>query len=381
MQLEYEIPTRVLLGKDVLAENAALVTGLGSGALVVIDGEIERSHPALEEVLYCLELNGVSRTLFHQTKKDAPGISGLEAGAALAREASVDFVIAVGSNATLEAGKAIALLCAQPIDSATLLVRAVPRRIPVVCVPVTFGGGSEVTPVVHVAQTGIDHFTRVSNRLLAPHLALLDARYAESMTREEIRDSYLITLGRTIDAIASEKANPISDAIAIATLGSISDLVSIMREENHEFTTQDLERLMLASNQSGLAQSLAGGSALEALASPLTYVSDLTSGQAFGLMIPPFVAWLESRSPIVGDVIIDSLYMKTLDVLEEFLWDVVGPVTPLSSEDIERAADSAGSTPGIKSSVLSLDPQDISSCYAHLQADEEEEKEASDAQE
>jgi alcohol dehydrogenase class IV len=370
MKLEYEIPTRVFLGKDVLAENADLVTGLGSGALVVMDGSMDRSHTALEEVLYCLEAGGVSRTIYHQTNENAPGIAGLEAGAALAREAAVDFIIAVGSNATLEAAKAIALLCPQPIDTATLLVHAVPHKVPVVCVPTVFGGGSEVTPIVHVAQTGIDHLTRVSNRLLAPHMALLDANYCTGMSLRQIHDSILLTLATTIDAIASEKANSISDAVAIAALGTISDLTAILRDDKHEFTPHELEQLLLVSNQSGLAAALAGGSALEALASPLSYVSDLTAGQAFGLMIPPFVAWLKSRAPLVGDVILDSLYMSSMEALEEFLWDVVGPVSPLTSADIERAADSAASTPGIKTSVLSLDPAEIASCYDHLLADE-----------
>ena len=116
MQMSYELRTRVIFEQDALAENATLITSLGSSALVVLDAHLEDTHPAIQETLFCLEYNGIHRTLYHHTRRTAPNIANLEAGAALARETSVDFIVAIGGISTLETAKAIALLAAQDLS-------------------------------------------------------------------------------------------------------------------------------------------------------------------------------------------------------------------------------------------------------------------------
>lgn len=369
MQMSYELRTRVIFEQDALAENATLITSLGSSALVVLDAHLEDTHPAIQETLFCLEYNGIHRTLYHHTRRTAPNIANLEAGAALARETSVDFIVAIGGISTLETAKAIALLAAQDIDEATLLVSTIERAIPVICIPTMPGGGTEVTDEVHIAQTGLDHLTLVRNRLLLPYLALIDPRYMANLSEENVIECYLHTLGRAVEALASEKANPISDCLGVAALGGMSDLFDSLTATDKSMSLWHDEHLLLAANQTGLAIAMVGANTLEALATPLTYVKEMSLGKAYGLMIPPFIAFLLDRHKVVGDVVLQSLYLPNLDALQEFLWDILGEVEPLSQAEYEQVINAAQNTPGLKNSVLSLDYKDIASCYAHLVAD------------
>ncbi len=369
MQMSYELRTRVIFEQDALAENATLITSLGSSALVVLDAHLEDTHPAIQETLFCLEYNGIHRTLYHHTRRTAPNIANLEAGAALARETSVDFIVAIGGISTLETAKAIALLAAQNIDEATLLVSTIERAIPVICIPTMPGGGTEVTDEVHIAQTGLDHLTLVRNRLLLPYLALIDPRYMANLSEEKVIECYLHTLGRAVEALASEKANPISDCLGVAALGGMSDLFDSLTATDKSMSLWHDEHLLLAANQTGLAIAMVGANTLEALATPLTYVKEMSLGKAYGLMIPPFIAFLLDRHKVVGDVVLQSLYLPNLDALQEFLWDILGEVEPLSQAEYEQVINAAQNTPGLKNSVLSLDYKDIASCYAHLVAD------------
>lgn len=369
MQMSYELRTRVIFEQDALAENATLITSLGSSALVVLDAHLEDTHPAIQETLFCLEYNGIHRTLYHHTRRTAPNIANLEAGAALARETSVDFIVAIGGISTLETAKAIALLAAQDIDEATLLVSTIERAIPVICIPTMPGGGTEVTDEVHIAQTGLDHLTLVRNRLLLPYLALIDPRYMANLSEENVIECYLHTLGRAVEALASEKANPISDCLGVAALGGMSDLFDSLTATDKSMSLWHDEHLLLAANQTGLAIAMVGANTLEALATPLTYVKEMSLGKAYGLMIPPFIAFLLDRHKVVGDVVLQSLYLPNLDALQEFLWDILGEIEPLSQAEYEQVINAAQNTPGLKNSVLSLDYKDIASCYAHLVAD------------
>ena len=372
MLLDYEFPTHVIMQKDAIAEHSHLLADFGSHAMLVIDGVMADDHPARQEVLYSLEYNNIKRTIFLNTRKKTPSISMLEAGAALARESRVDFVVAVGCDATLETGKAIALLANQDISSATLLNNDIADPLPVVCVPTEPGSGTEVTPEIHVAQHGLDRVTLVRNPLAAPLLTFLDADYTMHMENSTIVSNYILTLGRAIEAIISEKANPISDAMAIAALGTVSELAGpILNLEDDEATFELHERLMLASHQAGVAITLSDNNILEALASPLTHVSNFQLGEAYGLIIPPMVAILGDRAPLISDVILQSLYFSRLESLEDFLWAIIGEITPIDTTELERCANAAANNPLIKNGVISLEFKDIASCYAHLLVDEE----------
>ena len=369
MLLDYEFPTHVILQKDGLAEHSELIAGLGKHAMLVMDAGLDDAHPAKQEVLFCLDFNDIKRTIYLHTRKIAPGISNLEAGAALARESAVDFVIAVGCDATLETGKGIALLAAQDIAEATLLNTKIAHPLPIVCIPTEPGSGTEVTPEIHVAQSGLDRLTLVRNPLASPKLTFLDPRYTLAMPRDIVVSNYIKSLGRAMEAITSEKANPISDAIAVAALGTVSELGHSLIDPETELSYELHEQLMLAANQAGLAIAASGANMLEALASPLTYVTPVHLGQAYGLIIPPMLSYLIERAPLVSEVIMQSLYFDDLEDLEDFLWDLIGEITPITPEDLERCANAATANPLVKTSVLSLEFKEVASCYAHLLAE------------
>lgn len=369
MLLDYEFPTHVILQKDGLAEHSELIAGLGKHAMLVMDAGLDDAHPAKQEVLFCLDFNDIKRTIYLHTRKIAPGISNLEAGAALARESAVDFVIAVGCDATLETGKGIALLAAQDIAEATLLNTKIAHPLPIVCIPTEPGSGTEVTPEIHVAQSGLDRLTLVRNPLASPKLTFLDPRYTLAMPRDIVVSNYIKSLGRAMEAITSEKANPISDAIAIAALGTVSELGRTLSDPETVLSYELHEQLMLAAHQAGLAVALSGANLLEALSSPLTYVTPVHLGQAYGLVLPPVLSYLIERTPLISEMIMQSLYFDTLEALEDFLWDLIGEITPITPEDLERCANAATANPLVKTSVLSLEFKEAASCYAHLLAE------------
>lgn len=345
MLLDYELPTHVILQKDALAEHAQLIAAMGQHAMLVMDAGLDDAHPAKQEILFCLDFNDIERTIYLHTRKVAPGI------------------------ANLEAGKGIALLAAQSIDNATLLQTDIARPLPIVCIPTEPGSGTEVTPEIHVAQSGLDRLTLVRNPLASPKLSLLDPRYTLHMPRDIVVSNYIKSLGRAVEAVTSEKANPISDAIAIAALGTASELADKLNDPETDIDEDIHEQLMLAANQAGLAIAASGANLMEALASPLTYVSPVHLGQAYGLILPPVLSYLIERAPLVSDVIMQSLYVNTLEDLEDCLWNLIGEITPITPDDLERCANAAAANPLIKNGVLSLEFKEIASCYAHLLAE------------
>ena len=149
----------------------------------------------------------------------------------------------------------------------------------------------------------------------------------------------------------------------------MSELGHSLIDPETELSYELHEQLMLAANQAGLAIAASGANMLEALASPLTYVTPVHLGQAYGLIIPPVLSYLIERAPLVSEVIMQSLYFDDLEDLEDFLWDLIGEITPITPEDLERCANAATANPLVKTSVLSLEFKEVASCYAHLLAE------------
>ena len=87
MQLDYYLPTHVILGEDALPQNAHRLKELGQSVLLVIDAAMQETHPAKVETLYALEYQGIKRTIYSPIRKTAASIDAIEQGAALAREA------------------------------------------------------------------------------------------------------------------------------------------------------------------------------------------------------------------------------------------------------------------------------------------------------
>lgn len=381
MLLDYNLPTHVIMASDALAQNSQLLTQFGEHALLVMDAAMHETHPAKVETLFALEFNHIKRTIYTHTRKTAPGITSIESGAALARECGADFVMAVGCDATLEMGKAIAVLAVQDIAEATLLATEDIVPLPVVCIPTEPGSGTEVTPEIHAAQSGLGRLTLVRNPLVTPQLAFMDARYSEWMDIRVIQSHYMKTMGRAIEAIISETANPLSDAMAIGALGALANMRAIVLNASRVdekgvkqgFSIHDREQLMLISNQVGLAVALSGGAnILEALASLLTYVSKLHLGEAYGLVMPPLVDILTLRVPLLGDVVLQSLGFRRFEDLEDFLWELIDEIVPITTDDLERCANAAANNPLVKGGALTLEFKDIAACYEHLVADDED---------
>ena len=264
---------------------------------------------------------------------------------------------------------------------ATLLATEDIVPLPVVCIPTEPGSGTEVTPEIHAAQSGLGRLTLVRNPLVTPQLAFMDARYSEWMDIHVIQSHYMKTMGRAIEAIISETANPLSDAMAIGALGALANMRAIVLNASRVdekgvkqgFSIHDREQLMLISNQVGLAVALSGGAnILEALASPLTYVSKLHLGEAYGLVMPPLVDILTLRVPLLGDVVLQSLGFRRFEDLEDFLWELIDEIVPITTDDLERCANAAANNPLVKGGALTLEFKDIAACYEHLVADDED---------
>jgi alcohol dehydrogenase len=168
------LPARVHFGYGARGQIGELAALHGSRVLVVVDPFLERT-PLFAAIADALGAAGLEVRVHADVTPELP-IGTLDSGAAAARAARAEVIVAVGGGSTLDAAKLIALLVTHggPL-SRYYGENLVPGPVvPVVAVPTTAGTGSEATPVAVVSDPGRELKVGISSPFLVPSAAVVD---------------------------------------------------------------------------------------------------------------------------------------------------------------------------------------------------------------
>lgn len=284
MRFEFATAQRVVFGEGSWHEVGPLARSLGSRALLVT-GRNRGRIPELPERL------GSPSAWFAVSGE--PTVASMREGATQAREAEVDLVIAVGGGSVIDAGKAIAALCANPGDPLRYLEgvgQGLPlerRPLPVIAVPTTAGTGSEVTRNAVLASP--EHGVKVSLRhpWMLPEVALVDPELTYDLPPAITASTGLDALTQLIEPFVSTRANPMTDAFCREGLQRVAR--SLHRACSRGRDPEARRDMALASLLGGLALANSGLGAVHGLAAPLGGLKPIPHGVACAVLLPHVV--------------------------------------------------------------------------------------------
>lgn len=326
----FYLPTEVFAGRGCVHAHADSWV-LGRNALVVTGRHGAKVSGALDDVLAALAAWGAGATVFDGVSAN-PDVAQIYAGVAMS--AGCDFVVAVGGGSPLDAGKAIAWAAGAGISRETFLRRApTPTEpvLPIVAVPLTCGTGSEVTPYAiitdHEAQTKVN----VSGPALFPRVALLDARYLESLPKATVCDTALDALAHAIEGAYSPRANRMTLAMGEEAIRTL--LPELLRLAHGEFV--NLTQLHYASMLAGMVIAQTGTGLVHAMGYPLTYHKGLPHGRANGILLAGYLEFMGRTCAPLTRRLLDAAGLQGPEVLQalvDALLDVTGAEREAPSE-------------------------------------------------
>lgn len=205
MNFEFATAPRVIFGAGRRAELPALAASFGS-RLVLVTGTSSRGTDGLDPVL-------------HLRVAGEPTFDLIRGHLAAARSAGCTVVVAVGGGSVLDAGKAIAMLLANPgdpLDYAEVIGAGhliTQPAVPFIAVPTTAGTGSEATRNAVLGSPV--HGAKVSLRspLMLPRVALVDPELALGLPPALTAATGMDALSQLIEPFVSCRANPLVDAL------------------------------------------------------------------------------------------------------------------------------------------------------------------------
>lgn len=288
MDFQFASPTRLILGRGRLAQLPETAARLGKNAFVVLDPSI-RLHPPILEALRALASRQIRMSEYVKPAGE-PEVESVNQAAEAARQGECDLVISIGGGSAIDLGKAVAGLVTNGGNIQDYLEGVGTGReadrpaLPHIAVPTTAGTGAEVTRNA-VIRSARDRFKKsFRSPYLYPSIAILDAELTIPLPPEQTAYSGMDAITQLIESFICKKANPITDALALAGLAMA--LRSIREVYQDGANLDRREEMLLASTLSGICLANAGLGLAHGFASGLGALYNVPHGKACAILLP-----------------------------------------------------------------------------------------------
>jgi alcohol dehydrogenase class IV len=223
-----------------------------------------------------------------------PTVDDVERAVVVARDAGCDLAIGLGGGSAIDVAKAAAGLLTNgggPLDYLEVVGRGQPLQQPAapwIAVPTTAGTGAEMT---RNAVLGCPE-KQFKASLRSPHLlarvALVDAELARGVPRDVTVSSGMDALCQLIESYTSNRAQPITDALALQGIGLAARALPRVASDGDDLDARD--DMALAALLSGLTLANAGLGAVHGFAAPLGASFPVPHGTVCAALLPHVMA-------------------------------------------------------------------------------------------
>lgn len=300
MRFEFATAGRIVFGAGVLSEAGQLVretvTGVGAAVDPVRVLVVRGRNPARADRLHqLLAAEGIECMDF--AVHGEPTVEMIRNGVQQLTEARHDaghMVIGIGGGSVIDAGKAMAVLAANPGDPLDYL-EVVGRGkklsqpgLPCMAIPTTAGTGAEVTRNAVLMSEA--HGVKVSLRsaLMLPRVALVDSQLTYSLPPAVTAATGLDALTQLIEPFVSARANPMTDAICREGIARVAR--SLRRAFESPEDAGAREDMSLAGLFGGLTLANAGLGAVHGFAGPIGGMFPAPHGAVCAALLPHVMA-------------------------------------------------------------------------------------------
>lgn len=291
----FRCPTRILSGPGCLVEAGRQATMLGlRRVLIVTSLQVEQARH-VGRLKAALREAGVAVTVFAEIDAE-PTTAHVETGYEAYAAADADGVISIGGGSCLDAGKGIAVRArnAGPMSLYEGDNRIGGGRAPHIAVSTTAGTGSEVTRFAVFTDTDRDVKMLIAGDVLIPDIALEDPELTVSCPPPVTAAAGIDALTHAIEAYVSRRAQPLTDALALAAIRLIADALPRAYEHGDDLAARSA--MLEASLQAGLAFSNASVALVHGMARPLGAIFHIPHGAANGILLPHVMAFSVSHA-------------------------------------------------------------------------------------
>lgn len=218
------MPTRVVFGVGASTRMGGLCREFEVDRVMVITDKIIGASEGFGQIKAGLERDGIAYEVFDDVVPEPPA-ERVDQAAAQIKASGCGLVIAVGGGSAIDTAKAVCALCTNEGSIRDYLFGGsrtlVKRPLPLVAVSTTAGSGSEVTAACVISDEEKGVKLSLTHPWITPLVAVVDPMMHKDMPAVITASTGMDALTHAIEAYVSVRANPISDAFALAAIEMI----------------------------------------------------------------------------------------------------------------------------------------------------------------
>jgi alcohol dehydrogenase class IV len=336
MDVNFYIPTRVIMGVGCINKQKECMRGLGKKAMLVTGRNSAKANGSQDDVIQALTDLGIDYVVYDRVMSN-PTIECVYEGAALAKKEQAEFIISIGGGSPMDAGKAIALLAAQEVSRENLFSGQYERKVlPMVHIPTTAGTGSEVTQYAILTNDKAQTKTSMASPVLFPTIAFCDPTYMNSLSKTVTINTAIDALSHAVEGMLSKRSTILTDALAKESISYIMKNLDILKADS--LSLEQRGELLYASTLAGMVIAHTGTTAVHSMGYSLTYFRDIDHGRANGLLLASFLDFVKKSDDSLAERVLSAMKLSSVDEFSGVLDELLGEKEIISNEEIETFA-------------------------------------------
>ena len=289
-------PRLILVGGGTVAQVPQVLGKFGLRRPLVVTDPFMVSSGLVRRCLDPLAEAGVLVSVFSDTVPD-PTDTVVEAGTASLSQGSYDCLIGFGGGSPMDTAKAMAILAdgGGKMRDYKAPVQADTAALPVIAIPTTAGTGSECTRFTVITDTERDEKMLIAGFGALPLAAIVDYELTFSVPPRTTADTGVDSLTHALEAYVSRRANPFSDALALAAMALIGAHLRTAYHEPRNAAAR--EGMMLGATQAGLAFSNSSVALVHGMSRPIGAHFHVPHGLSNAMLLPAVTRFSVEGAP------------------------------------------------------------------------------------
>ena len=281
--LDFRLPARLIHGPGSIARLPEVVDADAKQLIVTDRGLIEAG--VVDQVTAVLDSTGIPYCVFDGVGAN-PLAKNAHAGARQYIKEDCRGLIAVGGGSPMDVAKMVGILATNGgrIESYLGAGKVGTDLPPLICVPTTYGTGSEVTQFSVLTNPKTSNKDPIISWKIVPQMGILDADLAVALPASVGGPTGMDALTHAIESYTNLLSTPITEGIAISAIELIAASIRTACANDHE--TEATQDMLIASAMAGIAFSQTRLGNVHAMSHPVGAQFGVHHGLANAILLP-----------------------------------------------------------------------------------------------